>query len=214
MASPLATIARFEVTSKLRRVSTWVYFAVFAATAALWMAAAGGAFASANVIFSSDKVFINSPYALAQTVTVLGLLGTVVIAAFMGRAVQQDYETLAFPFFFTSPLRKHQYLLGRFIGTALVLALIFVGIALGAMIGTHWPGVDATRVGPWSLAAIVQPYLLMLLPNIVMLGAFFFTLGALGRRMLPVYVAGVVVLVGYLIALRLLRDIDNRSIAA
>ena len=214
MASPLATIARFEIATKLRRISTWVYFAVFAATAALWMAAAGGAFASANVVFSSDKVYVNSPYALAQTVTVLGLLGTVVIAAFMGRAVQQDFETLAFPFFFTSPLRKHQYLVGRFVGTALTLALIFVGIAVGAVIGAHWPGVDATRVGPWSLAAMAQPYLVMLLPNIVMLGAFFFALGALGRRMLPVYVAGVVVLIGYLISLRLLRDIDNRTLAA
>jgi len=214
MASPLGAIARFEIATKLRRTSTWVYFAVFAATAALWMAAAGGAFASANVIFSSDKVYINSPYALAQTVTVLGVLGTVVIAAFMGRAVQQDFESLAFPFFFTSPLRKHEYLVGRFVGTALVLALIFVGIAVGAVVGAHWPGVDATRVGPWSLAALFQPYLVMLLPNVVMLGAFFFALGALGRRMLPVYVAGVVVLVGYLISLRLLRDIDNRTIAA
>ena len=212
-AAPLVAIARFEFATKLTRISTWVYFALFAAAAMLWMAAAGGAF-PAKIIFSSDKVFINSPYAIAQTVTVLGLTGTVVIAAFMGRAVQQDFETLTFPFFFTSPIRKAQYLLGRFIGAVLVLLLIFTGIALGILLGTHWPGVDATRVGPWSLAAMLQPYLVMLLPNIVWLGAVFFTLGALGRRMLPVYIAGVVVLVGYLIAARLLRDIDNRSVAA
>ncbi|HEX2677825.1 MAG TPA: ABC transporter permease, partial [Polyangiales bacterium] len=53
-----------------------------------------------------------------------------------------------------------------------------------------------------------------LLPNVIVLGAVFFALGALGRRMLPVYIAGVVVLVGYLIAGRLLRDIDNRTVAA
>ena len=213
-AAPLLAIARFEFATKLTRISTWVYFGVFAAAAMLWMAAAGGVFASANVVFSSDKVFINSPYAIAQTVTVLGLLGTVVIAAFMGRAVQQDFETLAFAFFFTSPIRKAQYLFGRFIGTALILLLIFTGIALGVLLGANLPGIDATRLGPWSLAAFVQPYLVMLLPNIAWLGAVFFTLGALGRRMLPVYIAGVVVLVGYLIAGRLLRDIDNRSVAA
>jgi hypothetical protein len=74
--------------------------------------------------------------------------------------------------------------------------------------------VDPARVGPWSLQAFVRPYLMMTLPNILFLGALFFGLAALTRRMLPVYIAGVVVLVGNLIAPRLLRDIDNRSLAA
>ena len=210
----MMTIAWFEFRTKLRRISTYVYFLVFTALAALWMAAAAGAFASANIIFSSDKVFVNAPYALGQTITVLGLMGVVVIAAFMGRAVQQDFEHLSFHFFFTSPITKAQYLLGRYLGAVMILLLIFVGIGLGAWLGAHWPGVDATRVGPWSLWAFVQPYLVMLLPNVLFLGAIFFTLAALARRMLPVYIAGVVVLIGYIVALRLLRDIDNRTIAA
>src|SRR6185437_7910918 len=91
MGTTLA-IAAFELRTKLTRISTFVYFFVFAALAALWMAAAGGAFASTTIVFSTDKVYINSPYALSQTVTILGLLGMVTVAAFMGRAVQQDFE--------------------------------------------------------------------------------------------------------------------------
>ena len=208
------TIAWFEFRTKLSRISTYVYFLVFTVLAALWIAAAAGAFAGANIIFSSDKVFVNSPYALAQTVTFLGLFGVVIIAAFMGRAVQQDFEFQTFHFFFTSPITKRQYLAGRFLGATVTLLVIFLGIALGAFLGSHWPGVDKTRLGPWSLAALVQPYLMMLLPNIIFLGAIFFSLAALARRMLPVYVAGVVVLIGYLIAGGLLRDIDNRQVAA
>jgi ABC-type transport system involved in multi-copper enzyme maturation permease subunit len=207
-------IAWFEFATKFRRISTYVYFAVFTALAALWMAAAGGAFAGASIIFSSDKVFINSPYAIAQTVTVLGLLGVVVIAAFMGRAVQQDFEYQTFHFFFASPIAKHQYFVGRFLGAAAILMVIFLGIAVGVVIGVHFPGVDATRVGPWSLGAFAKPYAVMLLPNIFFLGACFFGLAALSRRMLPVYIAGVVVLIGYIVALRLLQDIDNRTLAA
>ena len=210
----MMTIAWFEFATKLGRISTYVYFAVFTAIATLWIAAAGGAFASANVIFASEKVFINSPFAIAQTVTVLGLLGVVVIAAFMGRAVQQDFEYQTFHFFFTSPITKRDYFIGRFLGAAAILFVIFLGIAVGIVLGTLWPGVDATRVGPWSLGAFAQPYAVMLLPNIFLLGACFFGLAALGRRMLPVYIAGVVVLIGYIVALRLLRDIDNRTLAA
>lgn len=210
----MLAIAWFEFRNKLRRLSTYVYFVVFAALAALWMAAAGGAFASANVVFGSEKVYINAPYALAQTVTVLGMLGMVTVAAFMGRAIQQDFEYQTFHFFFTSPITKRAYFAGRYLGAVATLLLIFLGIALGVLVGAHWPGVDSTRVGPWSLAAFAQPYLVMLLPNILFLGACFFGLGALERRMLPVYIAGVVALVGYLVARQLIRDIDNRTVAA
>ena len=210
----MLAIALFELRTRLRLVSTYVYFLVFAALAGLWMAAAGGVFQSANIVFGADKVAINSPYALAQTISVLGLLGVIVVAAFMGRAVQQDFETQSFHFFFTTPIRKAQYLGGRFLGAVLVLMLIFLGIAVGLWIGAHWPGVEPSRVGPWSWAAMFEPYLVILLPNVLFLGALFFVMGALGQRMLPVYIAGVAVLLGNLVAGRLLRDIDNRTVAA
>ena len=210
----IGAIAWFEFRTKLKRISTYVYFFVFAVLSALWMAAAAGAFQSASVTFSSDKVLVNAPYALAQTVTVLGLLGVVVVAAFMGRAVQQDFEHQAFHFFFTSPISKTQYLLGRDLGAVVTLLFIFLGIAAGAWLGAHWPGVDHTRIGPWVPGSFVRPYLLFLLPNILILGAIYFTLAALTRRMLPVYIAGVVTLIGYTMAAQLMRDIDNRMVAS
>ena len=66
-------IALFELRTRLKLLSTYVYFVAFAAAAALWMTAAGGVFTSANIVFGSDKVFINAPYALAQTIGVLPL---------------------------------------------------------------------------------------------------------------------------------------------
>ena len=207
-------IAWFELKTKFKRISLYVYFGIFFMLAVLWMAAAGGAFASANIVFSSDKVFINSPFAVAQTLSILGLLGTVMIAAFMGRAVQQDFEYQAFHFFFTSPISKSQYIFGRYLGAVAALLFIFSGVALGVVVGAYWPGVESTRIGPWSLTALVKPYLIILLPNLVFLGAIFLGLAALTRRMLPVYVAGVVVLIGYLAGAPLLRDIDNKTLAA
>ena len=51
-------------------------------------------------------------------------------------------------------------------------------------------------------------------PNVLWLGGCFFVLAALTRQMAPVYVAGVVVLVGYLFAVNLLGDMDNKTLAA
>ncbi|MEO8849927.1 MAG: hypothetical protein ABI440_15035, partial [Casimicrobiaceae bacterium] len=75
MTSRFLAIAAFEFRQRFARLSTWVYFVVFVALAMLWTAAAGGAFAHANVVFGSGKVWINSPYAITQTIAFLGLAG-------------------------------------------------------------------------------------------------------------------------------------------
>jgi len=208
------TIASFELRSRLKLLSTWVYFVVFFALAMLWIAAAGGLFKDANILFGSGKVFVNSPFALAQTVAFLGLFGATVMAAVMGRAVQQDVEYRTQAFFFTSPIGKLQYLGGRFLGAFVVLVVVFSSIGLGAFLATLLPGMDADRLGPNRWAAYLLPYATVLLPNVLLIGAVFFSLAAATRKMLPVYVGSVLLLLGWLIAQQLMRDADNRILAA
>ena len=47
-----------------------------------------------------------------------------------------------------------------------------------------------------------------------MLGGIFFCVAALTRRMLPVYIGSVLLLIGYLAAQGLLRDMDNKTLGA
>ncbi|HKY90489.1 MAG TPA: hypothetical protein VJM11_05585, partial [Nevskiaceae bacterium] len=207
-------IAAFELKSRLKLLSTYVYFLLYVVIAAFWMAAAGGAFEDASVSFGSEKVLINGPYALAQMLTLAGFMGVSVIAASMGRAVQQDFEHGTFHFFFSAPIAKRDYVLGRFLGAYASLLVVFAGIAVGAEIGVHWPGVEPTRVGEGSWSAYWRPYLFVLLPDMLWLGAVFFMLAALTRQMAPVYIGGVLVLIGYLMSLSLITDVENRTRAA
>src|SRR5262249_48623445 len=137
-----------------------------------------------------------------------------VIAAVMGRAVQQDFEYRTEHFFFTSPIRKGEFLAGRFVGAVGVLVVVLSGIALGGAAGLLLPGIDPDRVGPIRLSAYALPYFPIVIPNLVVLGGIFFCLAALTRRMLPVYVGSVLVLIGYLAAQGLLRNIDNKTLGA
>ena len=54
----------------------------------------------------------------------------------------------------------------------------------------------------------------MLLPNALLIGCIFFITASLTKKMLPVYIGSVLLLIGYLISLQLLRDIDNKTVAA
>ena len=209
----MLAIALFEARQRLKLLSSWVYFAMFLALAMLWMAAAGGVFKEASITFGG-KVFINAPRSIALTVAFLGCLGVVVAAAVMGRSVQQDFEYDMHHFFFSAPIKKRDYVFGRFLGGYLTLAVLFASIVLGAWLGTFIPGIDPDRVGPVSPAMYLQPYVLILLPNLFIFGALFFVLAALTRRMLPVYVASVVMMIGYIVAPSLARDLDYKTLAA
>jgi len=209
----LFAIASFEARQRLKLLSTWVYFFGFLALAALWAAAAGGAFREFSVSFGA-RVLINAPRQIAISAAVLGSLGVVVAAALMGRSVQQDFEYETHHFFFSAPIPKYAYVLGRFLGAQATLAVVFAPMLLGQLLGSLLPGVDPERVGAYTFQAYLQPYLLTLLPNLFIFGALFFILAALTRRMLPVYVASVVMLIGYTVAPSLARDLDYKTLAA
>ena len=195
------TIAGFEFRQRLRRISTHVYFLVFCGLGYLFTLMSGGAVPGASVNFGTGgKVAVNSPYALDVIIAYVTFFGVVVTAAIAGQATYQDVDNHTADFFFTSPITKFDYLGGRFLGALAIQVVIFASVGLGAWIGTLMPWLDATRLGPQRIAAYVQPYCTLVLPNLILLTAIFFALAALGKRMLPVYAGSVILLIGYFVA--------------
>jgi ABC-2 type transport system permease protein len=196
----LARILLFEFQQRLRRISTYVYFVVFFALGLLFTLMSGGAFSAVSVDFGTGgKVLINSPYALNGMITYICFFGVVITAAIAGQATFQDIDNKSTEFFYTAPITKFDYLGGRFLGAFAVQLIIFASVGLGTWVGTLTPWLDKTRVGPQMASAFLQPYLINVLPNLLFLTAIFFALAALSRKMLPVYVASVLVLIAYLV---------------
>ena len=166
--------------------------------------------------FGGDKVLINGPYALAFGIAFLGFAGVTVIGSVAGRAVQQDFEYGTYHFFYTPPIRKADYFFGRLLGAWLTLRARVPrasrSASWSAATGPAWTA-RASSPHP-SCQSFLRPYLFLLLPNLLWLGGCFFVLAALTRQMAPVYVAGVIVLVGYLFAINLLGDMENKTLAA
>ncbi len=194
----LPNIFLFELQQRLRRISTWVYFVVFFTLGCLFTLLSGGAFPGGSVEFGTGgKVLINSPYALNSIITYISFFGIVITAAIAGQATYQDIDSNSTPFFYTAPISKLDYLGGRFLAAFAVQVPIFASVGLGAWVGTLMPWIDKTRLGPQMAAAYFQPYFINVWPNLLFLTAIFFALAALSRKMLPVYVASVLVLIGY-----------------
>ena len=126
MSSPMLAIAWFDFVRRLRMVSTYVYFVLFAVLAGLWMAAAGGALSSASVNFGGDKVLINGPYALAFGIAFLGLRRASPSSA-RSRAApcSRTSSTARITSSSRAPISKADYFFGRLLGAWLTLVLVF-----------------------------------------------------------------------------------------
>ncbi|HXT15949.1 MAG TPA: M1 family aminopeptidase [Gemmatimonadaceae bacterium] len=208
-------IVRWEVRYYLRRISTWVYFGIFFAIAFLFMLIAGGAWDQFNVALGSGgKVLANAPYALATLIPILSLFGVSITAALAGNALYKDYEYRMDPLFYTTPVSKAAFFGGRYTGALIVNMLVVSGIGVGSFVASVSPWVHADKMGPFRLMSYLQPYFGVVLPNVVLTAALFFGLVALTRQMLPNYVGGALLLVGYLLAGSLLTDIQNKDLAA
>jgi hypothetical protein len=210
----MGAIVRFDLGRYLRANSTWIYFVILGTLSYLFMAASTGAFQGVTVALGGGKVMSNSPFALSAIISVLSYFGLLIVSAIMGKAGFQDFESNSHSFFFTSPISKVSYLGGRFLAALLALTVIFSGVALGLWIVTLMPFIDKDRIGPNHLWWYVQPYLVMVIPNLLMTGALFFSLASLTRRILPVYMTSVILLIGYLIATTLGAKIEEKFIAA
>jgi ABC-2 type transport system permease protein len=212
--TPFVAILAWEVRFYLRRISTWVYFLIFFAMSFFFMLAAGGAWPEINFAFGGGgKVLANAPFALASIIPVLSLFGVSITAALAGNALYKDYEVRADPLFYTTPVSKASFLGGRFAGTLVVNMIVAAGIGIGAFVATISPWVHADKLGPFRAMSYIQPYLGVVLPNLVLTAAIFFALVALTRQMLPNYVGGALLLIGYLLAGSLLADIDDKRFA-
>src|SRR5437016_9504209 len=143
------TIASFEFSQRLRRLSTYVYFLVFVVMGCFFAAIAGGAIPNSSVEFGTGgKVLVNSPYALQVIIAYVSFFGLVITAAIAGQATYQDVHTNSTAFFYTAPITKFDYLAGRYLGALAIQIGIFASVGLGAWVATHLPWIDPTRVGP------------------------------------------------------------------
>ena len=207
-------ILDFEVRQGFRKTSVLVYFAVFFGLAFLIVNILGGAFTGARIVVGNANNNLNAPMVIAMIQTLFSIFGVLVCAALFGNAGYRDYEYNTHPLFFTKPIKPSDYYWGRFSSAFILNIFIQLGLTLGMLFGFLMPYLDQDAIGPFSLFAYLHSFLLLVVPNIFLVGAMLFTLAILTRRMLPTYLASVVLLFGYLTAGNLVADIETRWIAA
>jgi ABC-2 type transport system permease protein len=215
MISQILNSAFFELSIKKRQLSTYVYFAIFLIFAFIITLAAGGAFKGVVISFGlSNKVLINSPFALNLYIGLLNAFGLFIIAPVFGQAIYKDFGAEFEQIIYSTSAKSSSILIGRFIGALLTLIFVFSGIAVGIFLGTLMPSIQQNLIGEQRLLAYIYPYLITVIPNTIIFGAIFYLIISKTKSMAAVYITGIVIFMGWNLSGQLMKDIDNKMLLA
>ena len=144
-------IFRFEVRTGLRKPTLYVYFGLlFLLTLSIGLARSG--------VFSTTRVdsnlVRNSALSVANILlgsggSIFSLFFSVILISLMATAIQKDYQYNAHPLFFTKPVTKPGYFLGRFLGAFTLCLFVFSALPLGYWIGTLFGMLPRTALAAW-----------------------------------------------------------------
>ncbi len=202
-------IFAFELSYRKARAANYVYFAImfllcFAAVTTD-VVQIGGAV---------GQVKENAPIVIAQMILIMSVFFTLISSAIMGVAVLRDFEHNTEAIMFSTPIKKFNYLMGRFWGSFVVLLLVATSLPIAFMLGDIWPTREADRLLPFNLLTYWQPFFVFVVPNMFFTGAIFFASGALSRKSIVIYTQGILLLVLYLASQSMLRDLEQKEIAS
>ncbi len=156
----------------------------------------------------------NAPFVILQILGAMSVVGVFMTTAFVASPVLRDHETRTQELFFSTPLRKRDYLLGRFAGALAVAVAAFVPVLLGVILGSLMPWLEPERVGPFMIGPYLQGLAIFVVPNTVFTGCVLFSLATATRSLVATYASVVGMFVAYGVASNLASDIENETLAA
>ncbi|KFN42510.1 ABC transporter permease/M1 family aminopeptidase [Arenimonas oryziterrae] len=199
---------RFELREQLRSPVLWLLALLWGLMA--FAVASTDAVTLGSAIGNVDR---NAPTVVAQFMGISTILGLLVIGIFIANALLRDFEIGTADLFFSSPMRKRDFLAGRFSAALAASLIVYVFFAAGLMLAAHMPWIDPERLGPHSLWPYAWSFVVLVLPNLFITGAFLALLAVTTRSLLAVYIGVIAYFVLNGITGRLMQDLDNVWIA-
>lgn len=196
-------IFKFEIHYRARRFETYLFFMVVFLFSII----------AFNFIMQGHDLGLikeNAPYVTAKIMAIVCGIFMLITSMIMGVPILRDFEHNIASLIFVNPIRKKDYLMGRFLGSFAILLFVFSGIVWGMVLGNYMPWRESNNLLPFHFWHYLKPFLTIVLPTLFLGASLFFVSGALSRKMIVVYTQGLL----FFITAILSHNIDHPFIAA
>ncbi len=197
------SIFKFEIGYRLKRLDTYVFF-IF-----LFL------FSIVAVDFIYGGVDLgpvkkNAPIIIAKTMGALTGITMIIASLIMGVPILRDFEYNIESLMFVNPIKKRDYLLGRFLGSFVILLFVFSSMIWGNALGQFMPWRNPDDQVVFNLVTYIQPFFTVVIPILFFGAALFFISGSLSRKLIVVYTQGLFIFVLFMLT----RGIKNEFLGA
>jgi ABC-type transport system involved in multi-copper enzyme maturation permease subunit len=161
-----------------------------------------------------SNTFRNAPFVIQNFYAMIGLFTLLFSTAFVNSAALRDFSHNTYEIVFSTPLRKRDFLLGRFLGATLISVIPMLGVSVGVLLAKYMPWVEPERWGPVYWGAHLKGILVFALPNAFFVAAVMFAVAVLARNDLVSFAAALGLLTGYGVAETLTQNLERERLAA
>jgi len=202
-------IAWFEIRYWLRSWMLWIFTLVIAA-----MIFGAVSTDTVQVGGALSNTYRNAPFVIENFYAIIGVLNLLFATAFVNSAATRDFSHNTYEMVFTTPLRRRDFLFGRFLGATLVSVIPMLGVSIGVLLAKYMPWVDPERWGPVYWGAHLKGILVFAVPNAFFVAAVMFTVAVLARNDIVSFVSALGLLTFYGVAEALTQNLERERIAA
>lgn len=151
----------------------------------------GGALTLVATGFGPRTVLITAPYLQTQSLGMLTLVAIFVLTFFVAHAALGDSESKMQELLFATPLTRGAWFAGRCSAVILAGFATMIVAAIVLVVAPSFVAVDPARVGPMEFGGALWALLVIVLPNLILIGAILFTAAALSGSSTVTAVAGI-----------------------
>ena len=202
-------IFAFEVRYWLRSWMLWIFLLIIGTLIFL-------AVSNEHVTIggSIGNTYHNAPFVIQTLYSIIGFFTILMTTAFVNSAAARDFSYNTHQILFSTPMRRFEFLVGRFAGATLISVIPMVGVSLAILLARYMPWVDADRWGPVVWKAHLYGILVFAIPNTILLAGILFAIAILARNEIVSFVGALLLLVGYAVTDGLLQNVDRARLAA
>lgn len=174
---------KFDVRYQLRQWMLWITTVPMMAIAFVSAGSDG-----ARIGGAIGNIHLNAPMVIANQLGILSIVAMFLVTVFIAGTVLRDQEVGIADLLFATPMRKVDYLLGRFLAGFLVCLVIFALVVLAMLIGSTMSYIDPERLSEFSLEPYLWSFFVFIVPNLLFVSALLMLLAATTRSLILVYV--------------------------
>ncbi len=189
----LGKLINFEIKYHTRQVGFWVTVAVMFLVGLLVMSTDSITISGA----AGEKVKANGAIAIALQASVLSIGSIFFGAIFVVSGVMRDQVHKALEMVHATPIPTRDMTLSRMIGVYVATFICIFGAVLGLFAGQFAPWVDQETLGPINPLYFLQPAVLYIGVNTLLVSGLFTTVAAVTRNRSLVYVTAVALFIFY-----------------